>query len=189
MKRLIVLLASIATLALGIGMTARPAFASNPYGLCMTNYTSQCARANWNSSENSYDVDRWGQDISGDSLQQWTRHYLGSVTDSGGGCWPFTCGNGFNSEYVGNSVWYFTDNGVTSGDNCMSSDDLFDEYLADCYNNTVDMYVWTSSGLLIDVAETDAEDTSYCLSDEGEYYPLVVNPRPYCDTWTWREGS
>lgn len=32
-------------------------------------------------------------------------HFEGTVTDSGGGCWPFACGNGDNSYFAGDNVW------------------------------------------------------------------------------------
>lgn len=31
--------------------------------------------------------------------------YEGQVTDSGGGCWPFACGNGANAYFNGDNVW------------------------------------------------------------------------------------
>ena len=176
-------------LVLNDGLSATQAHASTVYGLCISDKSSVCARSNGNGNE----VDQWPQDISGDPNQQWDRTYLGQVADSGGKCWPFTCGNGLNRLYNNDSVWAFSAANSSQFD-CLNNNSTY-AYLQQCnFSDPGDMFVWTSTGVLVSVAMSDAARSPRYLDSNANYQPLFTDDRscpPYqCeDTWVMRAGA
>lgn len=193
MKRARKILAVMAGLCLFLvlneGLSATQAHASTVYGLCISDKSSLCARSN---GDGGY-VDQWPQDISGDPNQQWDRTYLGQVTSTGGGCWPFTCGDGLNSTYNNNSVWAFS--AASSGQfDCLTMDGAGAAVLQQCnFSDPSDMFVWTSTGVLISVSQSDLSASPNYLDSNANYEPLYTDNKGcmmQCeDTWVMRAGA
>ncbi|HEY1919201.1 MAG TPA: hypothetical protein VGH27_26830 [Streptosporangiaceae bacterium] len=173
----------------GAAVASAPAYAA-AQGLCVSNVASICARDTGIGNT----VDQWPQDISGDVHQQWSRTYLGKVCNSGGCCWPFKCGNGFNNVYDGNSVWAFSSDAYSEFA-CLT-DGGATMYLEQCQfsggSQADDEFVWTSVGVLVNVAATNATGAPQYLNGTGNYQALsAYNPgvgEPDYD-WVMRNGS
>jgi hypothetical protein len=164
--------------------------ASTPTGLCISDKTSLCARSNGYLGN----VDQWPQDISGDPNQQFNRSYLGQVTSTNGGCWPFTCGNGLNATYNGNSVWAFS-SASSSQFLCLYNYSAINTALDQCnFSDPGNMYVWTSVGVLVSVGASDLYGAPQYLNSNANYQPLFTTgnwctPGQCLDTWVMRNGS
>ena len=180
------LLGLLTTGAALLATGAAPAHAAGPTGLCATNYTNTCAR------ETSPYVDAWPQDISGDGYQEYAKLYQAQVSNS----WPFSGkGAGYNSVYSGNGVYEFQNVNTT---NCMTVYGYQNQANARGCGSTGDLFVWTATGALVNVFQTDYYGQVQYLVQQGvatcsvePYKPLVTwNAGATCiTTWTMRNGS
>jgi hypothetical protein len=178
------ILASLLFIAGAIGLGVSPARAATPTGLCMSNYASTCARINGQM------VDAWPRDISGDTNQQFTDGYIGQVASTNGRCWPFTCGDGLNATYNNDSVWDFRQ---INTNNCINVSGTQNQAnLAACnIDNPAEWFVWTPTGALINVYQSDYWGSPQYLVGKGagqckaDYYqPLITLNTDACvSTW------
>lgn len=154
-----------------------PTEAASNTGICSTNQNPKvCWRVN------NGGVDGWPQDISGDPNQQWSANYEGGVSTG----WPFSTAS-FNTTYHGDGVYEFAN--PSSGKCAGTAGGNYQEMLmVSCSPNTGYLFVWTSSGYIINVLNSDHDGQTACVTDNGNYndeYAVAT-----CDaTWQQLAGS
>jgi hypothetical protein len=183
-----------------------PARAASAFDLCATNdghsnVSGECERPYSINGNGSYSpVDNWGQDICCDVLQQWVRVYLGAVNAQAS--WPFKPGSGFNTIYNGNSVWAFyipadqPTGCIGSGGNSSPASGNNGVWPEGCTYGSGDrsqFWVWTTSGALINVGQTNYWGSPQYLYPGSKYQNSITwNPfgtQTGVPTFTWRAGS
>ena len=120
-------------------------------------------------------------------------YFVGHVTDSGGGCWPFTCGNGANSYFNGDSVYVWYGSG---SNNCVTATLVGSNWSADmtnsaCGNGHLYSYLvghaafdgLSTSRSWADVGATDAQGGT------GEYLHVTKDDGTSQDNFTTSAGG
>lgn len=167
-----VLLVVVACVAGGYVIVTHLANAASYTGICSTNQNPLvCWRVNNNQ------VDGWPRDIDGDANQQWTAEYQGSVS----GSWPFS-NSSLSSQYYGVGVYEFYNSNTnkcagTAGGNYVSME------MVSCSANTGYLFVWTTTGYIVNVLNSDHYGHAACVSNNGNYVDMDTNT---CDT-TWQQ--
>jgi outer membrane biosynthesis protein TonB len=166
------LIAIVLTVTAGYGVLTHFVSAATYTGICSTNQNPVvCWRVNNNQ------VDGWPRDITGDANQQWTATYKGAVTST----WPFTSAS-LNTQYKGVGVYTFTNSfhnecAGTGGGNYVAME------MVSCSSGSGFLFVWMSSGYLVNVLNSDHYGSSRCVTNAGNYVDMNTNS---CTT-TWQQ--